>query len=272
MTIDFNQSEEQRESLGAIPPGSMVKVRMRIRLPEGGYSGSDPALKLSKKGDCEMLDCEFEVISGQFSTRKIWNNFIISGTSDGHRKAGQISMRTMRAIVEAMRGISPKDQSPAACQGRVMTTWGDLQGAEFGVVVDVEKPQAGDKYVNNSIKRIITVDDEAYQHIMAGGEVITTAPIPKIPQGTQSAAPGWAAPSKASTAAPVAPAQGQLQAPPAAPKAPYAPPAQVAPQSQTAQPPRAPGGMPGWAAPAGGQMTPPPQFPTQASGMEDVPF
>lgn len=250
MAIDFNQSEEQRDSEGAIPQGSMVKVRMSIRQPQ--VAGTDPMLKLSKKGDCEMLDCEFEVIAGQFVTRKIWNNFIIDGANDGHKKAGKISMRTMRAIVEAVRGISPKDHTPAACQARVLGQWADLQGVEFGVVVGVELPKAGDKYVNNEIKRILTVDDEAYPNIMAGGEIITDAPIPEIPQGGQTAAPGWAAPTKPASAAPAAPDQGSLQPSPpaAAPRAPYAAaPAARPPQAPAtgAMPP--PAGMPGWAAP-----------------------
>lgn len=263
MAIDFNQSEEQREFLGAIPPGSMVKVRLAIRQPESGFVGSDPMLKLSKKADCEMLDCEFEVIAGQFATRKIWNNFIVGGASAGHAKAAQISMRTMRAIVEAMRGISPKDTSPAATKARVINQWGDLQGAEFGVVVGVEEPKAGDRYVNNSIKRIITADDEQYQHIMAGGEIITDAPIPEIPQPSgATAAPGWAAPKTA----PAAPVQGTLPTAPAvtkqawqAPKATAAPVAATAPAG--AMPPPSSGGMPGWAAP---------QQPAGAAA--DVPF
>ena len=265
MAIDFNEADEQRESLGAIPPNSMVKVRLTIRQPQ--VAGSDPMLKLSKKGDCEMLDCEFEVVAGQFATRKLWNNYIIDGVSDGHKKAGQISMRTMRAIVEAMRGISPKDTSPAATQGRRIAQWSDLQGAEFGVVVGVDQPKPGDRYVNNTIKRILTADDEQYQHLMAGGELITDAPIPEIPQASAAAAtPGWAAPK----AAPAAPVQGALPTAPAAPKQAWQTP-KTAAAATTATPPQANGGMPKWAAPTGGQM-PPPAFPSQASGMDDVPF
>jgi hypothetical protein len=274
MAIDFNQSDEQRESLGAIPAGSMVKVRMTIRQPEAGFVGSDPMLKLSKKADCEMLDCEFEVIAGQFATRKIWNNYIVGGASAGHAKAAQISMRTMRAIVEAMRGISPKDASPAATKARVITQWGDLQGAEFGAVVGIDQPKPGDRYVNNTIKRIVTADDEQYGHIMAGGEILTDAPIPEIPQTTQSAAPRWAAPK----AEPAAPAQGTLPTASAAPKQAWQAPKTAAPTAPTGAPataagtpPPTNGGMPKWGAPTGGQM-PPPTFPSQASGMDDVPF
>jgi len=276
MAIDFNAADEQRESAGAIPAGSMVKVRLTIRQPEAGFVGSDPMLKLSKKADCEMLDCEFEVVSGQFATRKIWNNYIVDGVSTGHKKAGQISMRTMRAIVEAMRGISPKDTSPAATQGRRIAQWSDLQGAEFGVAVGVDQPKPGDRYVNNTIKRILTADDEQYQAIMAGGEIITDAPIPEIPQASAAtAAPGWAAPK----ATPAAPAQGTLQAPSTAapktawqaPKTASVPVATPAPAGAMPSTSAAKGGMPKWAAPAGGQM-PPPAFPTQVSGMDDVPF
>ncbi|MGE4442740.1 MAG: hypothetical protein AB7D27_14825 [Desulfomicrobium sp.] len=247
MAINFNEADEQRESAGAIPAGSMVKVRMTIRQPEAGSVGTDQMLKLSKKGDCEMLDCEFEVVSGQFVTRKIWNNFIVDGSTDGHCKAAQISMRVMRAIVEAVRGISPKDTSPAATQGRVLNSWADLQGMEFGVVVGVDQPKPGDRYVNNTIKRVITADDEQFQHIMAGGEIITDAPLPEIPQaGASTAAPSWAAPR---TQAPAAPVQGTLPAAPPTSNNWQAPPVSAG----TPPPPAGNSAMPAWAAgqPAG---------------------
>jgi len=240
MAINLNEADEQKEFLGAIPPDSKVKVRMTIRAPEA--AGSDPLLTLSKNGDSENLNCEFEVIGGQFTGRKIWQRFTVGGVNDGHKKAAQISMRTMRAIVEAVRGISPKDASPAASQGRYITAWGDLQGTEFGVVVGVIKPQAGDRYINNEIKRILTVEDETYQHIMAGGEIISDTPIPEIPQAAQAAAPGWGAPKAPAAAHPT---QGTL--PTNAPKQSWQAPPSATPPAGSMPPPTA-GGMPGWAA------------------------
>jgi hypothetical protein len=245
MALDFNQAEEQRESLGAIPPNSMVKVQMRIRAPEYSRQGSDPMLTVSKDGNCEMLNCEFVVVSGQFQGKKIWNNFVVAGASDGHKKAAQISMRTMRAIVEAVRGVSPKDASPTATQARMLAAWGDLQGVEFGIVVGIDAPKPGDRWVNNTIKRVVTVDDEQYQHIMSGGEVITDAAIPEIPQAAAAtAAPAWAAPKPAATP----PTQATL--PPA--QSWSAPKGQATPPAAQTPPPPANGGMPAWAAPQGG--------------------
>jgi len=258
MAINLNEAEEQKEFLGAIPPGSMVKVRLNIRQPEAGFVGSDPALTLAKDGNSERLNCEFEVVDGTFKGRKIWENYTVGGVYEGHRKAAQISMRVMRAIREVSRGISPKDTSPAATQGRMLNAWIELQGLEFGIVVDCEKPKSGDRYVNNIIKRIITVDDEQYQHVMAGGEIITDAPIPEIPQTTQSAAPGWAAPK----AEPAAPAQGTLPTASAAPKqawqAPKTAPAAAAPSNLPPPNETIPAG---WAAPQ-----------QSAGATADVPF
>lgn len=238
MALDLNQADEQRESLGAIPPNSMVKVRMDIRKPEYAKQGSDPMLTVSRNGDCEMLNCEFVVTAGAFQGKKIWNNFVVAGASDGHKKAAQISMRTMRAIVEAVRGISPKDASPTATQARMLNAWGDLQGVEFGIIVAIEPPKAGDKYVNNRIKRIVTKDDEQYQHVMSGGEIITDAAIPEIPQAAPTtAAPAWAAPKPA--------------APPVQATLPPTQPWQAPKAAVTPPPPQANGGMPGWAAPKG---------------------
>ena len=250
MAINFNEADEQKEFLGAIPPGSMVKVSLKIRVPESSFMGSDTALTLAKDGNSERLNCEFEVVAGTFKGRKIWENYTVGGTTDGHHKAATISMRVMRAIVEAARGISPKDQSPAACQARVLGQWLDLQGVEFGIVVGVERPKAGDRYVNNIIKRVITADDEPYAHVMAGGEFITDEPIPEIPQAAPSPAPNWAVPK---TAAAAAPTQGALPTAPAAKTGWAAKPATPAAGSAGAMPPPATGAA-GWAAKQSGDV------------------
>jgi len=207
MVFDLNQAEEQKEFLGAIPPGSMVKVKLTIKQPKN--PGSDPCLSVTKNG-LEQLGCEFEVVSGTFKGKKMWENYGITGAkTEGHQKNIQISMRSLRAMVEASRGISPKDQSPAATKSRMLESVAELNGLEFGIVVDCEKPSAGDRYVNNTIKKIITPDhDDFYAKVMAGGEFISAEPVPQIPEGNPDPKPDWASAQGAAAPATSAPASG----------------------------------------------------------------
>lgn len=279
--LDLNEAEGQSEARGAIPPESIVLVRLNLRTPKAGKAqGQYPLLTRASTG-MEYLDCEFEVVSGTYTGKKMWDNLNIMGTvsTDNQRKSVDISKRMLRAIAEAVRGIDPKDASPSAVQARHLQSFEQLQGVMFGVKVGVEKPMAGDRYVNNNIKRIITPDHEYYANVMQGGEFISDKPIPEIPQAAGGPSPSWAAPgTQAPNAAPAAPRQGSLTAPGAAtfqaPAAHQAPPVQqqyAPPAQQQYQQPAPNNGVPNvaWAQPH------PPQggaFPTTAAGMDDVPF
>ena len=247
MAIDFNSAEEQKEARGPIPPRSAVKVRLAVRQPR--QPGSVEGLHYANSG-AQCLDTEMEVVAGTFQGNKIWQMFVVGGVTDGHDKAAQISMRTMRAMVEAARGINPKDQSPQAANGRRLNVWTDLHGMEFGVIVECEISQPsnrdGRRFVNNTVYRIITPDHELYQAIMAGGEMISDKPIPEITESAQpSAAPSWASPAgQARPAAPQPPRQASMQ--PNTWGAPTRAAAQTPPP-----PPPAGGAAPAWAAPAG---------------------
>lgn len=251
--LDLNTAGEQKEAAGAIPPKSIVPVRLTVRAPKAGSEGSHPLLTRSSNG-LEYLNCEFEVMAGQFTGRKIWENLGILGHTEGQKKNVEISTRKLRAIVEATRNIQPKDQSPQAVQGRRLKSPEVLQGIVFGVKVGVEKPEAGDRYVNNTISLIITPDHEFYSQVMNGQDLITNEPVPAIPQATAAPAPGWAAP--ASAPKPAAPVQGSFGG--------WTPPPPAAPAQQLAR-----AAAPAWATQPAGSG---PAFPSEASGMDDVPF
>ena len=87
MSIDFNTAPEQR-AFDLIPADTICAVKMTIR--PGGH-GEDKMLKRSRDGGCEMLDCEFSVIDGQYAGRKFWESLILNGTTSGHAKAADIS-------------------------------------------------------------------------------------------------------------------------------------------------------------------------------------
>ena len=213
--LDFNNAEIQTEGSGsAIPEDSIVPFKMTIRPPKSGKEGTTHSLFCKSGKGNEYIDVEFECVAeNQYAGRKIWQNFTLVGSD----QAAKISMRTLRAIVESARGISPTDASPAAAAGRQLSDWADFNSLVFLAKVKcvVEQSQKdGNFYVNNEFKKIITLDDEEYKN----GTFISDKPLPTI------SAPGEK-PATATASAPVgqwgatAPAAQQPAAPASTPSA-----------------------------------------------------
>lgn len=256
--IDLNQAEEQREGTGgskAAPPDSIVLVQMILRQPKAGSEGSMPMLTRSSTG-LEQLDCEFMVAQGSYQGAKWYDRLSVGNAhTEGQKKAVDIAMRTIRAMVESSRGINPKDASPQAAQQRVLQSWEELNGIYFPAMLDAVVGDAnaqGKRYVNNKLKRVITPDKaEEYALVCGGGEIITDKPLPEVPAAEANAKPNWAAPTAAPQAAPKTTAP--MAPPAAATPRPAAPP--VAPPQAAAPRP-----APNWA------QTPPPAAPPRADG------
>lgn len=188
--INLSEAPEQKDGVkGPVPPKSIVKVKMEIRQPKKP-DASDPAVTVFKSG-LKGLDCEFTIIGGQFDGVRIWENiFLPPGMQSitltkGQTGACNSGFSKARAIVEAARNLDPAD--PAA--NRTIQSWFDLHGLTFPVKVGIDTPKPGDLYINNNILKIITMADEHYAEVMAGGEVVTSEPIPEIPAATASAPP-----------------------------------------------------------------------------------
>lgn len=180
--LDFNSAETQGTGgAGPIPEDSIVAFKMTIRPPKAGKEGSTHSLFCKSGKGNEYLDVEFEVNSGAYAGRKVWQNFTLVGSD----QAAKISMRTLRAIVESARGIAPSDASPAAAAGRQLSDWDDFNSMVFLAKVGCKVEQSqkdGNYYVNNEIKRIITLDDEEYSK----GEYISDKPLPTVPAAEES--------------------------------------------------------------------------------------
>lgn len=224
--IDLNQGELQGNGgAGAIPEDSIIAFTMTIRAPKAGKESTTHAMFCKSSKGNEYIDVEFEAL-GSYAGRKIWQNFTLVGSE----QAAKISMRTLRAIVESARGISPTDASPAATAGRQLSDWLDFNSMTFlakvGTVVE-QSQRDGQWYVNNTIKRIITPDDAEY----AAGEWISDKPLPTIPAAGE--------PVQQKPAAAAGPAAGAWGGQPAAPT----PPAPSAPAAAAGGAP-----VPAWAA------------------------
>ena len=179
MAINFNGAGPQGSGGSkTAPEDSIVRVKLNIREPKAGHiSETHPLLTVPNSGKANhYLNCAFEITDGTYAGGKIYQNFVLAGSE----KATNISMAAFRAIIEAVRHISPSDDSPNAAASRQVNDWSDFNGMEFPVKVGVEISQCG-KYVNNNIKRVITMDDDGYEEVMAGGEIDSGKPLPTPP-------------------------------------------------------------------------------------------
>jgi hypothetical protein len=225
MSVDFNEAPQQGSGAGPIPEDSVVVVVAEIREPKAAKVGTVDPLFCKASSGYEYLDFEFTVISPKFKERKIWQNFMLAYTKPPTEKSNQaisISMRTLRAMVEAARKISPKDTSPEATKARIINSFADLNSMLFPVVVGCEwgnPNDSGKRYLNNTIKRIVTMDDERFDKVFEDPEgcLLSGKPLPPEPEAGAPAGgpkPAWvdpkAAPKPADPAKPAEAAQGTI--------------------------------------------------------------
>lgn len=257
MSIDLNQAGEQQSGSSlVIPPKSKVQVQLSIIYPEASRVGaSAPELTQAHSG-LEYLATKLTVTRGTFAGKVIYQNFNLAGAqTTGQQKAIDISVRSIRAMVEASRGIRPKDSSPTATQARKLQRWSELDGLTCFIVVDCEQSQPsrsnGRVYINNRLYSVVTIDDPCYQQLTQQGEMISNDPIPEVQQTAAAAAPAprpsWVAQQPASAASSPSPAWGQ-----------------PAPAQQPATPLQSAAPTPSWG------TTPPPMAPANSS--DTVPF
>jgi hypothetical protein len=159
MAYDFNTANEQR-SFDVIPDRTIAVVRLNIRPGDAGDGG---LFKRSKNGQAEGLNCELTIVGGQYDKRKIFEWMTISGTTDNHAQAADISHRKLRAIIESARGIKPTDVSEAAKKARVVD-YADFDGLRFVAQIGVE-PAKGDYRAKNFLAQIITPERKEWQPV-----------------------------------------------------------------------------------------------------------
>jgi hypothetical protein len=159
MSIDYNSAGGQR-SFDVIPDGTVAVVQMNIR---PGNAGEGGLLKRSKDGGCEGLDVELIVAEGNYTKQKVWSFMVVSGTTDGHAQAADITARKLRAILESARGIKPTDVSEAAKKARV-AEYADFDGIRFMAKIGVE-PARGDYKAKNILGEVVTPDRKEWHPI-----------------------------------------------------------------------------------------------------------
>jgi hypothetical protein len=187
MPYDYTNAPPREVEL--MPHGTVATVIMYI---QPGDVGEDGMCKRSSKGDCEMLSCEFVVVDGPYAKRKLWENMILAGSTDGHAQAANISRGRLKQMLDSALGLKPDDTSPQARTARTVSL-GQLQGLTFIAKIGIEKgtPKddgSGESWPDkNILAAIITPDRNGYHPV--------TQPPPS--NGGGPTTPGSAAPSGA---------------------------------------------------------------------------
>lgn len=186
INLDFNTAGTQRD-IDVIQDRTIAVVQITVR-PGGG---SDGWLRPSKNGASEALDLELTVVDGPYAKRKFWQLLTLKGETPNHAQAGDISMRTLRAIIESARGIKPADESEAAKAARVVTSWADFHGLRFMAQIGVRPPE-GAYPAKNFLAQVITPEKGPWKPI----EQVPVQPIqPNGNGGGNGSAPTTATPT-----------------------------------------------------------------------------
>jgi hypothetical protein len=186
---DYNLNDvgEQRD---VIPNNTIVVLEMSIK--QGG--AGDGWLTTAKSGNSEHLNCQFKVIDGPYADSKFWVCLTLKGTTSGHEEAGQISRRTLKAILESARGIKPNDMSDEAKKMRNIASWGEFDGIRFMAVIGVEPPKDG-RAAKNILMRIITPEQANWAKVDQVKVVSTNgsgaAAAPSTPPAGAITRPAW---------------------------------------------------------------------------------
>ena len=191
---DFNGADDQ-SGFDVIPKGTLAKVRMTIK--PGGHDDASQGwtggwATRSNTTGAVYLNCEFVVLEGKYARRKIWS--LIGLYSAKGPDWANIGRAFIKGILNSSRGVSNKDNSPAAQNARRINGLGDLDGVEFAARIDIEKDQNGDD--KNVIKLAITPDNKEYASLMGAVSGAASAPQSNSDQsasaGSRSNLPSWA--------------------------------------------------------------------------------
>jgi hypothetical protein len=107
MPYDYTDAPPPQFEL--IPQDTIATQVLHIR--PGGV-GEDGMLTRSKDGTCGMLAVVITIADGLYKGRKIFEYWVLEGTTDGHAKSREINLGTLKAILDSALGLDPNDKSP----------------------------------------------------------------------------------------------------------------------------------------------------------------
>jgi hypothetical protein len=191
--LDFNDAGPQRD-IDVIPANTICILQMNIR---PGGAGDEGWLKNASDGASMGLDCEFIVVDPeQYAKKKLWQWLTIEGTTPGHAEAGEISRKTLCAILESARGVKPDDKSETAQAARKVAGWADFDGIRFVAQIGVRPPKDG-YGAKNTILKVITPERQVWRKpeqvapANGGAPMATSTKAAPSPPANAIARPQW---------------------------------------------------------------------------------
>jgi len=204
MPYDYTEAPPPRDTMELIPRDTIATLVLHINT---GGVGEDGMLTRSQDGGCEMLVAELTFVDGPYKGRKIFERWILEGTTDGHEQAAKISRSTLRAILDSALGLKPNDVSPQARAARTVSLK-QFEGMTFTGKIGQEKggPKkdkttgefTGESWPDkNILAAVITPDKKDWKPVEqpppfnggGGGAAASGAPPSSAPP---IARPGWA--------------------------------------------------------------------------------
>lgn len=157
---------------GGEPIPDETEVHVVMHLVVGDDLNSDRLLTISKNRESKSLKAIMVVTDGPYKKRQWFEYFYLIGQSE---EAFEISRTKLRSIVDAVLGLNPHDQSPAAQKKRDFDLKA-LNGVEFDCVVGIEPGKGEYKdSPQNKIKRIL---NDASPVTPNGKAVVSDKPKP----------------------------------------------------------------------------------------------
>ena len=195
--MPYDYSDAPPPQFELIPHGTLAPFVLHIRT---GNAGEDGMLTRSKDGGCEMLVSELTIADGPYKGRKLFERWILVGTTDGHAKSADINRSTLKAILDSALGLKPDDLTPQARAARTVSLK-QFEGMSFIGRIGIEKGRprndgSGESWPDkNILVAVITPDKKEWHPVEqpppfnGGGSGAQAAPT-----GTASpiARPGWA--------------------------------------------------------------------------------
>ena len=196
--MPWDYSDAPPPQFDLIPQGTIATCVLHIN---AGGVGEDGMLKRSKDGGCEMLDAVITLIDGPYKTRKVFERWILEGTTDGHAKSADINRATLKAILDSALGLMPDDLSPQARAARTVNLK-DFEGKTFIGKIGIEKGKpkndgSGENWPDkNILAGVITPDKKDWRPCeqpppFNGGGSTAQAAAPSN-AAPPLARPGWA--------------------------------------------------------------------------------
>lgn len=206
MTINLGQEEKQRMA-GPVPGGSMVMVKLSLAEAKVPDAPETPYIGVGSNSGLLFLACQMEVQCGPYEGVTWWENITLptgSQTIDvsqdpNLQKACKIGGRSLRAILESARRITPSDTSPGAEKRRQIQSWKDFDGllfaAELGIYEDLyQRDRSGRTWYRNNIRRVICQGHPRYAAIMRRSFFLGTESVLRrdlYQSQPQAASGGW---------------------------------------------------------------------------------